>query len=128
MLLLNHHINASRHVLIVTFFSDEKIELKEVKCQSPHCGAVHYESDCSSSGRCGGVGFIPSPAQWVEGSRHCHSYSSDSIPGPGTSICHRCSKKKRKKKKERERNCVSEDYMHTDLGLIANTSCCCWAG
>ena len=33
-----------------------------------HCSAVGWESDCSGSGRCGGTGSIPSPAQWVKGS------------------------------------------------------------
>ena len=33
------------------------------------CGAVGWESDCSSSGHCGGVGSVPGLAQWVKGPR-----------------------------------------------------------
>ena len=54
----------------------------------------------------GSAGSIPYPAQWVKGSGvapSCgigHSCGSDSVPSPGTSICHRCGKKKRKEKKK----------------------------
>ena len=46
-------------------------------------GLVGYESDCSSSG-----------------DRIGHSCGSDSVPGPGVSISHRCSYKIKFKKKE----------------------------
>ena len=46
-------------------------------------------------------GFYSGPAQLVKGSRfwHCHSCSTDSVPGQQTSICHRYSHLKKKKKK-----------------------------
>ena len=47
--------------------------------------------------------------QWVR--THLH-YGSDSIPGPGTSMCCECSKKK---KKEREK-VVSRE--HSGCGLL----------
>ena len=37
-----------------------------------------------------------------------HSCGLDSIPGPGTSMCHRCSQLKKKKKKELKLNCLVE--------------------
>ena len=40
---------------------------KQWRCS--RCGTVGEESDCRSSGCCRGVGLIPSPAQWVKGSR-----------------------------------------------------------
>ena len=52
------------------------------------------ESDCSGSGHCGGTGLILGLAQWVKGSRVGCSCGSNSIPGPGTSICCEYSHKK----------------------------------
>ena len=39
---------------------------KICESRSSHCGAVGSESDCSSSGRCGCAGLIPSQLQWVK--------------------------------------------------------------
>ena len=64
------------------------------------------ESNYSGSGRCGGAGSISSLAQWVKGSSiviasaQVYSYGLDSVPGPGTSICHKYSYKIKNKIKQ----------------------------
>jgi len=45
------------------------------------------------------AGSIPGLAQWVKDPVKAGSYSSDSTPSLGTSICHRCGPKKTKDKK-----------------------------
>ena len=48
--------------------------------------------------------LVQSPAQYG-GLSIRHGCSSDLIPGPGTSICHRGSQKKKKKKKKKDDLC-----------------------
>ena len=60
---------------------------------------VHWIKNLQWLRSCGGVGLIPCPVQWLKDPAlglHC---SSDLVPGPGTSICHRCGHKIKKKKK-----------------------------
>ena len=48
------------------------------------------------------MSLIPTQGQWVERIWHCQSCSvggSDSVPGLGTSTCHRCDQKKKRKQK-----------------------------
>lgn len=52
------------------------------------------------------AGLIPHPVQWIKGIQHCHSCSVgcgwglDSIPGPGTSVCHGVAIKNKNKNKK----------------------------
>ena len=61
-----------------------------------HHGSLGLESDHSGSDWCRGMGSIPGLAQLIEGSSIGCSCSSDLVPVPETSICHRCSHKKKK--------------------------------
>ena len=51
------------------------------------------------------MGLIPHPAQWVKRHSIGHSYSLDSVPGPGTPYAmHVAIKKKKEKKKKLKTN------------------------
>ena len=68
------------------------LHFKMVNFGRSHCGVVACLSGVASS--------IPSPSEWVKypALPQCgigHRCGLDSIPGPGTSICHRCSQKKK---------------------------------
>ena len=77
------------------------------------------------------MGSIPSLAQWVNGSGIAtaltyHSCGSDSIPGPRTSICHRCNHKiirKRHKRVYLASNRYST-YLSRLFSAICNTKEC----
>ena len=43
------------------------IGIKDTGFRSSCCGAVGWESDCSSLGHWGDVGLIPGPEHWVKG-------------------------------------------------------------
>ena len=81
------------------------------------------------------VGSIPGVAQWLRGAVllqaetqsqmwlgsgvvtlvQAGSFSSDSTPGLGTSVCCGCSPKKKKKKREREKSIASQLHRNTQM-------------
>ena len=89
-------MDASRvHYLWATTGTPQDKYFKSLKIRVPTMAQwVKTVCSCSSLGCCGGMDLIPRPAKRVKGSS-CVSCNSglDSVPGLGTSICHKCGRK-----------------------------------
>ena len=59
--------------------------------------AQWFESNCSSSSCCGGLGLIPGPVQWVKGSGVAATTAWIRVPSLATSMCLWCSWKRKEK-------------------------------